>query len=217
MMHIYPSLMSVMSANLEDEIDLLQPYCTGFHLDVMDNQFVPNSALSIDTVNNIAKMVNKPVWLHLMVKNPEQFYTQFFLPHDSLVSFHIESEVDVNEFVKIIREKKQRPSIAINPKTPLEQIFPFLNIVDQVLLMSVEPGFSGQRFLSESLFRLEKLTAYRKKHEHVFSIGIDGGIDSNNIKMIAEKGVDDYAIGSGIFNQPDHLVALHELVEAVAK
>src|SRR5579872_4929566 len=156
-MHIYPSLMSVAPANLKDEIDLLQPYCAGFHLDVMDNQFVSNSALSVDDVNNIAKMVNKPVWLHLMVKHPEQFYTQFFLPDGSIVSFHIESEIDIEKFVKIIREKKQRPSIAISPKTPLEQIFPFLNVVDQVLLMSVEPGFSGQRFLSESISRLEKL------------------------------------------------------------
>jgi ribulose-phosphate 3-epimerase len=216
-MHIYPSLMSVAPKNLEDEIDLLQPYCAGFHLDVMDNQFVPNTALSVDTVNNIAKMVSKPVWLHLMVKNPEQFYTQFFLPDDSLVSFHIESEIDVARFVKIIREKKQRSSIAISPKTPLEQIFPFCDIVDQVLLMSVEPGFSGQRFLQESIFRLEKLTMHRKKNNQIFRIGIDGGIDINTIKMIAEKGVDDCAIGSGIFQQPDHLVALHELLEAVAE
>jgi ribulose-phosphate 3-epimerase len=217
MMHIYPSLMSVTPENLKDEIDLLQPYCAGFHLDVMDNQFVPNSALSVDTVNNIAKMVNKPVWIHLMVKNPEQFYTQFFLSDDSIISFHIESEVDIEKFVKIIIEKKHKPSIAISPKTPLEQIFPFLNIVDQVLLMSVEPGFSGQRFLPESISRLEKLTDYRKKHEYVFSIGIDGGITKDNIKMIAEKGVDDCAIGSGIFKQPDHLVALHEINEIIAK
>jgi ribulose-phosphate 3-epimerase len=186
-------------------------------LDVMDNQFVLNTALSIDTVNDIAKMVNKPVWVHLMVKNPDQFYTQFFLPDDSLVSFHIESEIDVDRFVKIIREKKHKPSIAISPKTPLEQIFPFLNIVDQVLLMSVEPGFSGQRFLPESISRLEKLIAYRKKHEYVFKIGLDGGINIDNIKMITQKGVDDCAIGSGIFNCPDHLVALHELQDAIAE
>jgi ribulose-phosphate 3-epimerase len=209
--------MSVTPTNLKDEIDLLQPYCAGFHLDVMDNQFVPNTALSVDTVNNIAKMVNKPVWIHLMVKNPEQFYTQFFLPDDSLVSFHIESEVDVEKFVKIIREKKHKPSIAISPKTPLERIFPFLNIVDQVLLMSVEPGFSGQHFLSESISRLEKLTTHRKKNNYVFKIGIDGGVDINNIKMIAEKGVDDCAIGSGIFKQSDHLVALHELCDIIAE
>jgi len=217
MMNIYPSLMSVISENLKDEIDLLQPYCAGFHLDVMDNQFVSNSALSVDDVNNIAKMVNKPVWIHLMVKHPEQFYTQFFLPSDSLVSFHIESEIDIEKFVKIIREKKQRPSIAISPKTPLEQIFPFLNVVDQVLLMSVEPGFSGQRFLSESISRLEKLITHRKKNNYVFKIGIDGGITKDNIKMVAEKGVDDCAIGSGIFKQPDRLIALHELLDVIAE
>jgi ribulose-phosphate 3-epimerase len=214
---IYPSLMSVALENLEDEIKLLQPYCAGFHLDVMDNKFVHNSALSIDVVNKIAKIVDKPVWLHLMVERPDQFYGQLFLPNDSLVSFHIESEVDVNQFVKIIREKKHKPSIAISPKTPLERIVPFLQVMDQVLLMSVEPGFSGQPFLSESIFRLEQLTIYRKKSNAFFSIGIDGGICKDNIKTVFEKGVDDCAIASGIFKKPDHLVALHELRDIIAR
>ncbi len=217
MINIYPSLMSVDPANLEDEIKLLEPYCAGFHLDIMDNQFVPNKALSIDAVNNIAKIVSKPVWIHLMVQHPEQFYMQLFLPDDSLVSFHIESEVDVNRFIKTIREKKHKPSIAIRPKTPLDLIFPFLQVVDQVLLMSVEPGFSGQPFLQESLLRLEQLNAYRKKHDNVFKIGLDGGINKNNIKKVFEKGVDDCAVASGIFQQPDHLVALHELREIIAE
>jgi ribulose-phosphate 3-epimerase len=216
-MYIYPSLMSVALENLEDEIKLLEPYCAGFHLDVMDNKFVRNSALSIDVVNNIAKIVHKPVWLHLMVEKPDEFYDALFLPNDSLVSFHIESEIDVAKFVKIIREKKHRPSLAISPKMPLERIVPFFQLTDQVLLMSVEPGFSGQPFLQESISRLEKLTAYRKKSDTFFSIGIDGGINKENIKMVAEKGVDDCAVASGIFKQPDHLVALHELQEIIAQ
>src|SRR5688572_18277791 len=136
-MRIYPSLMSVNSLNLEDEIKLLEPYCAGFHLDVMDNKFVPNNALSIDTVNKIAKIVSKPVWLHLMVEKPDEFYNEFFLPNDSLISFHVESKIDIERFAKIIREKKHKPSIAISPKTALERIVPFFQIVDQVLLMSV--------------------------------------------------------------------------------
>lgn len=216
-MLIYPSLMVVDPSQIEDEIKLLEPYCAGFHLDIMDNRFVPNNALSIDMVNKIANMVNKPVWVHLMVEKPDQFYTALFLPNDSFISFHIESEIDVDRFVKIIREKKHRPSIAISPKTPLARIIPFLDIVDQVLLMSVDPGFSGQPFLPESIFRLEQLIAYRNKQNAVFKIGLDGGINIQNIKMIAEKGVDDCAIASGIFKQPDHLVALHELREVVAR
>src|SRR6266404_2787846 len=157
MINIYPSLMAVDPSHVEDEIKLLEQYCAGFHLDVMDNRFVHNSALSIDAVNNIAKMSSKLVWLHLMVEKPDQFYAQIFLPHDSLISFHIESEIDVEQFVKTIREKKHKPSIAISPKTPVSRIVPFLNIVDHILLMSVEPGFSGQPFLPESISRLEEL------------------------------------------------------------
>jgi ribulose-phosphate 3-epimerase len=209
--------MSVNPSNLEDEIKLLQPYCAGFHLDIMDNQFVHNTALSIDAVNKIAKIVSKPVWVHLMVQHPDQFYTQLFLPDDSRISFHIESEVDVDQFVKIIREKKHKPSIAINPKTALERIVPFLRVVDQVLLMSVEPGFSGQPFLQESISRLEKLIILKKKHGSVFRIGIDGGINKDNIKKVFQAGVDDCAIASGIFKQPDHFVALHELRDIIAQ
>jgi ribulose-phosphate 3-epimerase len=216
MINIYPSLMAVDPKYLEDEINLLEPYCAGFHLDVMDNIFVPNSALSIDVVNKIAQR-GKPVWVHLMVEKPDQFYAKLFLPKESLISFHIESEIDVEQFVKIIREKKHRPSIAIRPKTPLDKIFPFLNVVDQVLVMSVEPGFSGQPFLPNSISRLEQLTAYRKKSNAFFSIGIDGGITIENIKTVAEKGVDDCAVASAIFKQHDHLVALHELEEIVSE
>ena len=146
MVRIYPSLMAADPLHLENEIELLEPYCAGFHLDVMDNHFVPNITWGANTVNAIAKR-GKPVWVHLMVEKPDLFYDTLFLPVDSTVSFHIESDVDVFEFVKIIREKKQQVSIAISPKTPISRILPFLVNLDQDLLMSVEPGFSGQHLL----------------------------------------------------------------------
>lgn len=214
MLRIYPSLMAADPLNLENEINLLEPYCAGFHLDVMDNHFVPNITWGAHTINAIAKR-GKPVWLHLMVEKPELFYDTLSLPIDSIVSFHIESEVDAFGFIKIIREKKHRVSLAISPKTPLSRILPFLNAVDQVLVMSVEPGFSGQPFLKNSLDRLIELVKYRKDHKSTFRIGIDGGIDITNIKIVVDKGADDCAIASAIFKQQDLVAALQQLQQAV--
>src|SRR5207248_1126385 len=120
-------------------------------------------------------------------------------------------------FIKIIREKKHKVSIAISPKTPISRIVSFLGSVDQVLLMSVEPGFSGQPFLKSSLDRLIELVVYRQEYGNTFRIGIDGGIDATNITTVVEKGVDDCAVGGGIFQQQDHVVALQKLQELVVK
>ncbi len=209
MTHIYPSLMAADQLNLEKEIQNLKNYCAGFHLDVMDNHFVPNITWGVATINAIALIAD--VWVHLMIDNPIDFYQQLILRADTLVSFHIESDIDFIETIKIIKEKKHRLSIAISPKTPISRLVPFFNIVDQVLLMSVDPGFSGQAFLINSLDRLSELFAYRQRHNCSFRIGIDGGIDKDNIATLVKMGVDDYAIGKGIFHYKDSVAALYEL------
>ena len=119
------------------------------------------------------------------------------------------------QLIKIIREKKHKVSVAINPKTPLERIIPFLNIVDQILVMSVDPGFSGQHFLENSFEKIAALVECRKSY-NFFRIGVDGGIDATHIKKLMEIGVDDCAIGSGIFKYSNSLDALHKL-ERVCK
>lgn len=214
MVRIYPSLMAADPLCLKNEIQLLAPYCAGFHLDVMDNHFAHNITWGADTVNAIAQLGNS-VWVHLMVEKPDLFYDTLLLPEDSIVSFHIESDVDVFEFIKIIREKKHKVSLAISPKTPISRIVSFLGIIDQVLLMSVEPGFSGQPFLKSSLPRLDELVMYRQERGNSFRIGIDGGIDATNITTVVEKGVDDCAVATAIFQQQDHVAALQRLQELV--
>ena len=201
---------------LKNEIQLLAPHCAGFHLDVMDNHFVPNITWGADTVNAIARL-GSPMWVHLMVEKPDEFYATLQLSDDSIVSFHIESKVDVFRLIKIIKEKKHKASIAISPKTPISRIIPFLHDIDQVVVMSVEPGFSGQSFLKASLDRISELVEHRKKTNTTFRIGIDGGIDAINIAVVVEKGVDDCAIGSGIFRNKDSIEALQKLQKLAGK
>src|SRR4030095_15228144 len=209
MITIYPSLMAADQLNLESEIRILKNYCAGFHLDVMDNHYVPTITWGAATVNAIAQIA--VVWVHVMIDNPMVFYEQLVLKPDSIVSFHIESEINFFDSIKIIKEKKHKLSIAISPKTPISRIVPFLNIVDQVLLMSVEPGFSGQPFLISAVDRISEVVAYRQEYQWSFRIGVDGGINKNNIAMLVEKGMDDCAVGSGIFSNEDPVAALQEL------
>ncbi|HSC25599.1 MAG TPA: ribulose-phosphate 3-epimerase [Candidatus Babeliales bacterium] len=217
MVRIYPSLMAANQLRLEDEIRQLEPYCAGFHLDVMDYHFVPNITWGAGTINAIAKISRKIIWLHLMVDDPISFYETLFLPEGSLVSFHIESNIDIFYFIKIIKEKKHRVGLAIKPKTPIIYVFPFLNIINQVLLMSVEPGFSGQSFLDESMDRLIQLAEYRKNHTIDFKIGIDGGINMDNIVNLVQNGADDCAIATSIFHHENHIVALKQLNKLAVK
>lgn len=203
--------MGVDQSQLEELLCVLRPHCAGFHLDVMDNIFVPNTTWDADAVNDIVQKAACKVWVHLMVEKPELFYEKLILPVDSIVSFHIESNVIIFNMIKRIREKKHRSSVAISPKTPISKIFSFASIIDQILIMSVEPGFSGQPFLPEVLPKIDDLARYRREGNFSFRLGIDGGVNKTNIGMLAEKGVDDFSISAGIFNEKDPIEALHEL------
>ncbi len=210
-MNIYPSLMVVPEQELEKEIQLLASHCAGFHIDIMDGIFVPTIFwYDAQQVNEVVRLA-KQVWIHLMIQKPDVFYQQLELPVDSLVSFHLESNIDVFGFSKTIREKKHEVSLAINPKTPISDVLPFLNVVDHILIMSVDPGRSGQPFLENTFEKISKLVEYRQKRAMDFVIGVDGGINKNNINDLAIQDVDDCAIASGIFSEQNHVRALQEL------
>jgi ribulose-phosphate 3-epimerase len=171
----------------------------------MDGHFVPNLTWGPLFINAISRKTNRQLWVHLMVDNPTPYLTQLEIPAGSIISFHIESSKDKVGTIKHIKEKKWIPSIAINPKTPVEELFPFLNVVQQILVMSVEPGFSGQQFLPFVIAKIETLIAYRTMHKLSFTLAMDGGLNAETIPMVSECGIDQYAIGSAIF-KPTHPV-----------
>ncbi len=215
MAHIFPSLISADPLNLQKEIELLDPHTDGYHLDVMDNHFVPNLTWGPMIINAIAKTTRRKLWVHLMVDNPMDWDALLFIPPGSIFSFHFETKKEIPRLIKKIKEKKWEASLAINPKTPVEEIFPILGVLDQVLLMSVEPGFSGQSFLKAVMKKLDKLSAYRQTSGLNFRIGMDGGINAQNITQLAQKGVDDFAIAASIFHQADRAAALQGLKKLV--
>lgn len=199
MVEIYPSLLAADQQKIDHYIKELEPLCPGFHIDIMDNLFVPNSGISLEKTNHIAKITYRPLWVHLMVQDPESYLNQLQLPPDSILTFHIESQEKIEKTIKRIVEKKWLPGIAIKPKTPVHEVFPFLESIHQVLIMSVEPGFSGQNFLEETMAKIDPLVGFRATSKSHFKIAMDGGIGIKNIKQIAQRGVDQIAVGSDLF------------------
>ena len=216
MPEIFPSLISADILNLESEIKKFDPLCAGYHIDIMDNNFVPNLTWGSQFANAIAHCTNKKTWVHLMVEKPEILFSKLLLPEGSIVTFHIEHTSNKKNLVKQIKEKNCLPSIAINPKTPVSELFTFLDKdIHQILLMSVEPGFSGQQFIPEVIDKIEPLILFREANNLNFKLSMDGGINEKNIVLISQKGVEQFGIASGIFAQADPVTALNELTKLI--
>jgi len=216
MVKIYPSLISADILNLESVITDLEPYCDGWHIDIMDNNFVPNLTWGPMFANAIAKVSKKQLWVHLMVENPASIIEHLRLADKSIVSFHIETKCDKNEIISSIERNNWLPGIAISPKTPVGELFNAISPkVYQLLIMSVVPGFSGQKFMPETVDTLDMLVEYREKTGLPFTIGMDGGIHEKNLAMLVAKGVDHVAIASGIFESEDSSAQLQKLRKSI--
>lgn len=213
---IYPSLMSADLLNLEKVIKTLEPHCDGFHIDIMDNHFVPNLTWGPDLTNAIAKATKKPLLVHLMVEKPEDMITKFKLTPQSIISFHLEATQTPQVAISAIKKAGYMPSIAIKPKTPIKALYPWIDEgLPHILLMSVEPGFSGQAFIESSVDRLKELVAHKRELQKDVIISMDGGITKNNIGILHRLGAEQFAVASGIFGEPDAVAALKGLYQAI--
>jgi len=153
----------------------------------------------------------------LMVKNPADFLAALQLPPQSIVSFHLENNVDITKTIQAISVKKWLPGLSISPKTPIEKSFEFLKDIHQLTIMSVEPGFSGQSFIDASIAKIEHLAAYRAAENLKFRIAVDGGINSENINPTVHAGVDDIAAAAALFNANNPVHAYEQLVKIASK
>jgi len=212
---IFPSLISSDILNIRRTLDHLDKYVDGYHLDIMDDHFVPNLTWGPLFINEIAHATKKILFVHLMVEKPESWLSRLTLRDGDTLAFHIENKVDHISLINSIKEKKIKSSIAISPKTPLEKILGLANVIDQILLMSVEPGASGQSFIESSIGRLKSLVEFRRQHNLGFKIVMDGGINQENISQLTEIGVDQVACASSIFGSGDSVENIIKLREAI--
>ncbi|MBI2774467.1 ribulose-phosphate 3-epimerase [Candidatus Dependentiae bacterium] len=211
---IFPSLISADLLNLRHEIDQLAPHCDGFHIDVMDGIFVPNLTWGFPFISAIMGATSKPLAIHLMVIEPESFARRLELSANTIISFHIEAVTAPEILINYLKSKNWRASIALKPSTDLKKLIPYLPIVDEVLLMSVEPGFSGQPFIQSSLERLKELVSLREIKNLHFTIAMDGGINVENLPKLFESGLQSAAIASALFCHTDRIAALKKLYQS---
>lgn len=211
---LYPSLMAADQHKLESILQQLDPLVPGYHIDIIDNKFAPNNGMTIEATNTISKLSIKQIWVHLMVEDPESYLEKLTIRPDSIITFHLEAHKHVWQMIEKIKAKKWQVGIAIKPKTGVDEVFPFLSKIDQVLIMSVEPGFSGQPFLPETLAKVDPLVGERATAGFNFKIAMDGGIGINNIVQVAAKGVDQLAVGSELFKHPAGPAETYKLLVA---
>jgi ribulose-phosphate 3-epimerase len=211
-MKLAPSLLSADFGKLRDEAREVEPLADSFHLDVMDGHFVPNLTFGPPVANSLRRGLSRPFDIHLMIDRPAVYAPQFTVLPGDAITFHVEARDDPRETVATIRATGAKVGISLRPRTKLGRIFPYLDLVDLVLVMSVEPGFGGQAFRPEAVERIRDL--YREIGERPVAIAADGGIGPENVRDVVEAGAEIVVVGSAIFGERDRLAAMRALLEA---
>lgn len=212
MIQIAPSILSCDFTKMGEEVRELER-CNAdlVHLDVMDGHFVPNLTFGAPVVKALRKCTCMPFDAHLMISEPLKYIDDFAKAGANRISFHIESDSDVLETVKAIRFRKMAPAIAIKPKTPVESIFPYIKELSMVLVMTVEPGFGGQKFMEDMMQKVSKIRKEAERQNHKLDIQVDGGISKETIKIAASAGANIFVAGSSVFGSRDRKFEIESL------
>ncbi len=213
-MLVAPSILSADFGKLSEDIKAIcEGNCDLVHVDVMDGHFVPNLTIGPVVVEAVAKVATKPLDIHLMVEN-NSFFVDLFAPlKPGFISFHIEEEKHPHRLIQKIRSLGIRPALTLNPHTPPETIEFLLEDVDMVLLMSVNPGFGGQKFIPSVIERAQRLKGLIKKKNPQCLIEVDGGVNDRNVKALEEAGVDIVVAGSFVYKHPEGVKAAIEALK----
>ncbi len=202
---ISPSILSANYANLGAELAKCEK-AQLIHLDVMDGHFVPNISIGPPVIKALSKFCNIPFDVHLMISEPLKYIEAFADAGADLITFHVECDSDVNETINKILECGCRASLSVKPNTPIEAVYPYIDRLSMVLVMTVEPGFGGQSFMADMMPKIEKLRADFPE----LDIQVDGGVNAETIKTCAKAGANVFVAGNAVFSSesPSEMIEL---------
>lgn len=207
-----PSILAADFSNLAQQIRMAEMGGADWiHCDIMDGKFVPNISFGPLVVNAVKGITKLPIDVHLMIEKPDNFLEDFVKAGADYITVHQEEVVHLNRTINRIKELGAKAGVVINPATPVNTLNDILEFVDMVLIMSVNPGFGGQKFIESSLNKIKELASIRKTKGYQFLIEVDGGVDSGNIQKISKSGCDVFVAGSSVFGADNISAAAMEL------
>ena len=206
---ISPSILSADFANLEKEIKRIENAGADWvHIDVMDGHFVPNITIGVPVVKSLKAVTKLPLDVHLMIENPERYIEAFAKAGADVITFHFEAVKDVNSIIDLIKSFGVKAGMSIKPKTSPVVVFPYLKNLDMLLVMTVEPGFGGQKFMQDCA---EKIPSIKQKAPESLIIQVDGGINAETARICTTLGANSLVAGNYIYKSDDINLAVKSL------
>lgn len=200
MVKIAPSILSADFSKLGEDIKTIEKYGADVvHIDVMDGMFVPNISFGVPIMKSVRKLTNMPFDVHLMIEEPGRYVEQFAKAGADIITVHYEADRHVDRTINYIKSLGVKAAIALNPGTPVSLIKDLISSLDMVLIMSVNPGFGGQKYINYSLDKIKEVKALSEKYNPNLLIEVDGGINKDNIKEVVEAGANVIVAGSSVF------------------
>ena len=212
MIKIAPSILSADFANLQRDIEKISA-ADYVHVDVMDGIFVPNISIGIPVVQSIRPTTTLPLDVHLMIDRPVRYVEQFCDAGADIVTCHVEadSEENIHEALRLIHAKGKKAGVVVKPKTPAEAVLPFINEVEMILVMTVEPGFGGQSFMADMMPKVSTIRGYISEMNPTCELEVDGGVGPKTYLTCIEAGADVLVAGSAVYGAPDIPARIAEL------